>query len=63
MLWVGSGLSVMSYFLEPEQGLSNIYLAIVLAAVIILTGSITYMQTAKANDLMASFKNFLPSMS
>jgi magnesium-transporting ATPase (P-type) len=43
MLWVGSGLCVMSYFIEPAQGLSNIYLAAVLICVIILTGSITYM--------------------
>ena len=60
MLWVGGGLCIMAYFLQPSQGPSNIYLSIVLFAVIILTGSITYMQTSKSEALMESFKNFLP---
>lgn len=43
MLWVGAALCVMAYFLEPSQGLGNVYLSIVLILVIFLTGSITYM--------------------
>jgi sodium/potassium-transporting ATPase subunit alpha len=60
MLWIGGGLCIMAYCLAPSQGLSNVYLSIVLFIVIFLTGAITYMQTAKSDALMDSFKNFLP---
>jgi len=41
--------------------LGNVYLSIVLVIVIILTGSITFMQTSKSEALMDSFKNMIPS--
>lgn len=61
MLWVGSILCVVAYVLEPSQGLGNVYLAIILILVIFLTGAITYMQTAKSDALMDSFKNMIPT--
>lgn len=61
MLWVGSGLCIFAYFMEKSQGPGNVYLAVVLIAVIFLTGAITYMQTSKSSALMDSFKNMIPS--
>lgn len=61
MLWVGSGLCIFAYEMEPSQGLGNVYLAVVLIVVIFITGSITYMQTSKSSALMDSFKNMIPS--
>lgn len=45
MLWVGSGLCIMAYFLQPSQP-SNLYLGIILIAVVIITGLITFQQGA-----------------
>jgi sodium/potassium-transporting ATPase subunit alpha len=61
MLWIGSLLCVFAYFAEPSQGLGNVYLAAVLIIVIILTGSITYMQTSKSEALMEGFKSMIPN--
>lgn len=61
MLWIGAGLCVLAYFLDKSAGLGNIYLAVVLIAVVFITGTITYMQSSKSSALMASFKNMIPS--
>ncbi len=45
MLWVGAGLCVMAYFLDTTQP-SNLYLGIILIAVVIITGLITFQQSA-----------------
>jgi len=52
MLWVGAILCVVTFILQPTQNQPNLYLGIVLVAVILLTGTITYMQTAKSEALM-----------
>lgn len=36
------------------------YLGIILVFVVLLTGAITFQQTAKSEALMKKFKNFLP---
>lgn len=59
MLWVGSALCILTYVLQPDDP-SNMYLGIVLIGVILLTGYITFKQSAKSEALMDSFKNFLP---
>jgi len=59
MLWVGSILCILTYILQPSDP-SNMYLGIVLIGVILLTGYITFQQSAKSEALMESFKNFLP---
>lgn len=48
MLWIGSILSIMTYILQPEGNLPNLYLAFVLIFVIILTGIITFAQGAQS---------------
>lgn len=45
MLWVGAGLCVMAYFLDETQP-SNLYLGIILIMVVIITGLITFQQSA-----------------
>lgn len=48
MLWVGAILCVVTYAIQPTGNQPNLYLGFVLVFVILLTGTITYMQTAKS---------------
>jgi sodium/potassium-transporting ATPase subunit alpha len=59
MLWAGGILCFIAYGLDPADP-SNLYLGIVLLFVVMLTGIVTYLQNAKSDSLMASFKNFIP---
>lgn len=52
MLWIGSILSIITYILQPEGNLPNLYLAFVLMFVVVLTGIITFAQGAKSQALM-----------
>lgn len=63
MLWVGSILCIVTYGIQPTGNLPNLYLGFILIFVILLTGTITYMQSAKSEALMEGFKNMLPSAS
>lgn len=47
--------------MQPEGNEANLYLALSLVAVILITGVITYMQTAKSQEIMEKFKDMLPS--
>lgn len=58
MLWVGAALCFMAYGLSNDP--SQIYLGAILVFVILITGVITYYQTAKSDALMEGFKNMLP---
>lgn len=59
MLWVGGILCFIAYGLDPADP-SNLYLGVVLCFVVMLSGVVTYLQNAKSDSLMASFKNFIP---
>lgn len=59
LLWVGSLLCFIGYALQPSDS-SNLYLGIVLAGVVIVTGCFSYYQSSKSEALMAQFKNFIP---
>ncbi|KAL4483686.1 hypothetical protein ABPG73_002428 [Tetrahymena malaccensis] len=59
MLWVSAILCFIAQGLEPNP--SNIYLAVVLIIVILITTAITFQQNAKSEALMNSFKNFIPA--
>jgi sodium/potassium-transporting ATPase subunit alpha len=59
LLWTGSLLCFIGYALDPEDQ-SNLYLGIVLAIVVFITGLFSYFQQAKSAKLMAQFKNFIP---
>jgi len=62
LLWFGSLLCFIGYGLQPDRAddQSNLYLGIVLAAVVFITGCFSYMQTSKAASLMEDFKGFIP---
>ncbi|CAG0880563.1 unnamed protein product [Darwinula stevensoni] len=64
LLWIGAILCFTAYsiqagtFEEPPD--DNLYLGIVLAAVVIVTGCFGYYQEAKSSRIMESFKNMVP---
>jgi sodium/potassium-transporting ATPase subunit alpha len=61
LLWFGSALCFIGFFIqEDKEDLSNLYLGIVLAVVVFLTGVFSYMQTSKSAEMMAQFENFIP---
>ena len=61
-MWIATIFSVGLYIYSPDDpgAMSNIVLAIVLVLIILVTGFITYQQTAKSQALMDSFKNMIP---
>jgi len=67
LLWVGSILCFIAFGVQKsqeEEGEStpadNLYLGIVLALVVIVTGVFSYFQEAKAGDIMKSFAKMTP---
>ena len=59
LLWAGSILCFIAYGLD-ESDPSNLYLGIVLAVVVMVTGLVTFFQNAKSESVMDGFKNFIP---
>ncbi|EAR95129.1 Na,H/K antiporter P-type ATPase alpha subunit family protein (macronuclear) [Tetrahymena thermophila SB210] len=59
LLWIGAFLSFLAYGLD-ESDPANLYLGIIIVIVIFMTGGITFMQNAKSEALMESFKNLMP---
>ena len=61
LLWGGSALCFIGYGLQKDKAdKSNLYLGIVLALVVLITGTFSYAQTSKAASLMKEFQNFIP---
>jgi len=62
LLWVGSILCFVAYIVAApeEKDISYLYLGIVLAVVVTLTGVFGYYQEAKSDDIMEGFKNLAP---
>lgn len=59
LLEFGAVLTFIAYAFTPDD-LSNLYLAIVLIVVVLITSLFSYYQGAKAAAIMAQFKNFIP---
>mmetsp|Transcript_14473 Transcript_14473/g.29165 ORF Transcript_14473/g.29165 Transcript_14473/m.29165 type:complete len:1142 (-) Transcript_14473:212-3637(-) len=59
LLWAAAILCFIAYGID-QSSQDNLYLGVVLAAVVILTGLFSYYQDAKSAAVMAGFKNFLP---
>ncbi|KAK3601218.1 hypothetical protein CHS0354_040401 [Potamilus streckersoni] len=64
LLWLGSILCFIAYGIqvastEDPPG-DNLYLGVVLAIVVIITGGFGYYQDAKSSRIMDSFKNLIP---
>ncbi|XP_055950188.1 sodium/potassium-transporting ATPase subunit alpha-like isoform X2 [Argiope bruennichi] len=64
LLWVGAFLCFIAYSIQSssleEAPDDNLYLGVVLAAVVIVTGIFSYYQEAKSSKIMESFKNMVP---
>merc|ERR1719422_147406 len=64
LLWLGAILCFVAYsiqasaFEEPPD--DNLYLGIVLTAVVVVTGIFSYYQESKSSKIMESFKNLVP---
>uniref|UniRef100_A0A8C1L900 Sodium/potassium-transporting ATPase subunit alpha n=1 Tax=Cyprinus carpio TaxID=7962 RepID=A0A8C1L900_CYPCA len=66
LLWIGAILCFLAYAIqaatEDEPANDNLYLGIVLSAVVIITGCFSYFQEAKSSKIMESFKNMVPQV-
>ncbi|KAJ8409816.1 hypothetical protein AAFF_G00218750 [Aldrovandia affinis] len=64
LLWIGAILCFLAYSIqaatEDEPANDNLYLGVVLSAVVIVTGCFSYYQEAKSSRIMDSFKNMVP---
>lgn len=65
LLWTGAILCFLAYGIEASSGnedmlKDNLYLGIVLATVVIVTGIFSYYQENKSSRIMDSFKNLVP---
>ncbi|XP_049633579.1 sodium/potassium-transporting ATPase subunit alpha-2-like [Suncus etruscus] len=64
LLWIGAILCIMAYSIQVrvdrDATKDNLYLGIVLASVVFITGCFSYYQEAKSSKIMESFKNMVP---
>ncbi|XP_055950383.1 sodium/potassium-transporting ATPase subunit alpha-B-like isoform X1 [Argiope bruennichi] len=64
LLWIGAVLCFIAYSIQvgTSEGSveDNLYLGIVLATVVIVTGCFSYYQEARSSKIMESFKNMVP---
>merc|ERR1739838_406411 len=64
LLWIGAILCFCTYALEASRmehpNVDNLYLGVVLATVVIITGCFQYFQESKSSKIMDSFKNLIP---
>jgi len=64
LLWIGAILCFLAYGIEcysnDDPAEDNLYLGVVLATVVIVTGIFQYYQESKSDKIMDSFKNMVP---
>jgi len=64
LLWIGAFLCFLAYGIEcysnDDPAEDNLYLGVVLATVVIVTGVFQYYQESKSDKIMESFKNMVP---
>ncbi|KAI1305851.1 Sodium/potassium-transporting ATPase subunit alpha [Halotydeus destructor] len=64
LLWVGAILCFLAYGIlassQEDVPNDNLYLGVVLTAVVVITGCFSYYQEAKSSKIMESFKNLIP---
>nr|XP_020476179.1 sodium/potassium-transporting ATPase subunit alpha-1-like [Monopterus albus] len=64
LLWIGAILCFIAFSIQitsdEEAIYDNLYLGLVLAAVVIITGCFSYYQEAKSSKIMEFFKNLVP---
>ena len=59
LMWAGSILCFIAYALAPTDP-SNLYLGIVIVAIVNISTFVEFSQNRKSKALMESFKNFIP---
>jgi len=64
LLWLGAVLCFIAYSIQAttmeQPPDDNLYLGIVLTAVVVITGCFSYYQESKSSKIMESFKNMVP---
>ncbi|KAM4015308.1 potassium-transporting ATPase alpha chain 2-like [Anomaloglossus baeobatrachus] len=64
VFWISSALCFLAYGLQagqdPTVAKDNLWLAIILIAVVVMTALFAYYQEAKSTNIMAGFKNMVP---
>merc|ERR1712158_156016 len=64
LLWIGAILCYIAYGIQAsayeEPPDDNLYLGVVLTAVVVVTGVFSYYQESKSSKIMESFKNLVP---
>ncbi|KAF5287486.1 hypothetical protein FQA39_LY04114 [Lamprigera yunnana] len=64
LLWVGSILTIIGYVIafykNPETPMDQLYLAIILLAVVLITGTFGYLEERKNIQILESFKKLVP---
>uniref|UniRef100_F7ALS8 Sodium/potassium-transporting ATPase subunit alpha n=1 Tax=Xenopus tropicalis TaxID=8364 RepID=F7ALS8_XENTR len=64
VFWIGSILCFIAYGLQvaqdPTVSKDNLWLALILIAVVVMTALFAYYQEAKSTNIMAGFKNMVP---
>ena len=65
LLWAGSIMCFIAFAIQYSQSptdtpMDNLYLGIVLAVVVCVTGVFSYYQESKSAKIMESFKNLVP---
>merc|ERR1711931_222868 len=64
LLWIGAILCYFAYGIraarDPDPSEDELYLGIVLTAVVIITGCFSYYQESKSSKIMESFKKMVP---
>merc|ERR1712076_148248 len=64
LLWFGAILCFVAYTIQAtnyeEPPDDNLYLGVVLSAVVTVTGIFSYYQESKSSKIMESFKNMVP---
>jgi sodium/potassium-transporting ATPase subunit alpha len=59
LMWGSSILCFIAYAISPTDP-SNLYLGIVIAAILNISTLVEFVQNRKSKALMESFKNFIP---
>ncbi|XP_066463270.1 potassium-transporting ATPase alpha chain 2-like [Eleutherodactylus coqui] len=64
VFWISAALCFLAYGLQvaqdPTVAKDNLWLAIILIAVVVMTALFAYYQEAKSTNIMAGFKNMVP---
>ncbi|ESN95060.1 hypothetical protein HELRODRAFT_102867 [Helobdella robusta] len=64
LLWIGAALCFIAYGIQFSYNSTppkdNLYLALVLVGVVVITGSFSYFQEFSSSKIMDSFKNLIP---